>query len=322
MISDDEAQRLVVKKLTGEINTAEETELDQWLQAGAANRKVLEEYTQIWSNAENAPVTINTNDAWDKVTRKMQPVPLRIHFKPLIRIAAVFLVVTFIGYLFYANLARSVTKVTTASNEIKKIDLPDGSVVWLHEFSQLSYEGGLKGDLREVELTGLAFFDVHRNEQSPFRITTPSGSVQVLGTSFEVRAFPKEGFERVIVSTGKVRFENQAGASMELTANMEGIISRNKTSVQNVNAADLTSWKDSQLSFEDETLDQVAEKMEHYFNIRIHFVNEDIRFCHFTGKFENPKLGMVLEALGSALQLTMERKGDHVYLKGKGCKQN
>jgi transmembrane sensor len=161
---------------------------------------------------------------------------------------------------------------------------------------------------------------VHRDEQRPFIISTPKGSVQVLGTSFEVSAYEKDTFERVTVSTGKVKFAAEAGNEMILVKDQQGVIG--KSGFQHmvpVNAAGVLSWKDSKLVFNDDPMNLVAEKIARYYHVQVKLVNPAIGYCHFTGTYDKAHLNEVLDAISKALQLTYKHQGNRVLINGAGC---
>ena len=245
MINQDEAYNLMVKKLASETNKHEDMQLEEWLSGSDAHIKAYNDLQRIWNAAEKEELKVDIDAAWQKVDKRTSHKTIRLNASFLFKAAASFIAVVLLSLFAYNSLRKTETSISTAANEVKKVSLPDGSFVWLHEYSSLSFSNNLKGNQREITLQGLAFFDVKRDEKHPFVISTPKGSVEVLGTSFEVSAYATDTFERVTVSTGKVRFENRTSRrNMLLTRNMEGRLSvSGYESVKEVNAAELVSWK-------------------------------------------------------------------------------
>lgn len=322
MINQDEAYNLMVKKLAGEISADEGLQLDQWLSGSGANTKAYADLQRIWNAAEKEELQIDIDAAWQKVDQRTTHKTFKLNSSFLFKAAAAFIAVALLSILAYNSLKESATGIYTAANEVKKISLPDGSTVWLHEHSSLTFSNNLKGDKRELNLQGMAFFDVKRDEKHAFVISTPKGSVEVLGTSFEVSAYTTDTFERVTVSTGKVKFENKAsGKNMLLTRNMQGCISAGgNDNIKEVNAAELVSWKTAKLVFNNESMEQVAEKISRYFHVELNLKNEQIKNCRFTAAFDNPTLNEVLDAISKALQLTYVKQANRVTINGEGCK--
>ncbi len=322
MITDETAHMLMAKKLAKETSSQEEAQLQDWLEAAADNKKAFNELNAIWQQVEKDTLEVDVDAAWQKVNNKTQTKVFTLFGATTYKIAAAAALFALLGFWAFNSLMSTTTTISTAANEIKKISLPDGSTVWLHEYSELSYNNKLKGSKRNLSLKGLAFFDVKRDEQRPFIISTPKSEVRVLGTSFEVNAFERDTFERVTVKTGKVKFENKSGEALELTANEEGIFTKSGNVTETVvNAEELVSWHTNKLTFNNETMDKVANKIARYYHVKVKFNNQDIANCHFTGSFENPKMNQVLDAISKALQITYVHQANHVTLSGQGCKK-
>lgn len=323
MITDETAHMLMAKKLAKETNSQDDAQLQEWLESAADNKRAFNELNAIWERVEQDTLEVDVDAAWKKVNAKTQPKVFTLFGATTFKVAAAAAVFAMLGFWAYNSLMSTTTTVSTAANEIKKISLPDGSTVWLHEYSELSYSNKLSGSIRNLSLKGLAFFDVKRDEQRPFIISTPKGEVRVLGTSFEVNAFEKDTFERVTVKTGKVKFENKSGDALELTANEEGVLTNSGNVTETaVNANDLVSWHTNKLSFNNETMEKVAGKIARYYHVKVKFNNSDIANCHFTGSFENPKMNQVLDAISKALQITYVQQANHVMFSGQGCKKS
>jgi transmembrane sensor len=324
MIKQDDASNLIVKKLAGEISSAEEVELSNWLAQSESNQQEYDAMEKIWRNANREELTINVEAAWNKVDAKTKSKIITLVWNPWLRIAAVLTAVGFLGYFIFDALKVSKTHYLTAANEVKQVNLPDGSLVWLHENSALTVINDLDGKHRTVELDGLAFFEVSKDQAHPFVIETPKGKVEVLGTSFEVLAYKNNKEERVTVSTGKVKFSNKKLAKeVVLTANMQATFSSvGIDSSSNINANELISWTGDTLSFNNDNLLQVAEKISRHFNVKVVLANPKLNNCIFTGTFTKPKLKDVLHTICLATQVSYKDTEKHIVIEGEGCETN
>lgn len=102
------------------------------------------------------------------------------------------------------------TTLSTKAGQIKKITLPDHSTVWLNAASKMRLKSTFEGATREVFLDdGEAYFEVTKNPNKPFLVHSANIKVQVLGTSFNVRAYQKLSTVKVSVSTGRVQVDHQ-----------------------------------------------------------------------------------------------------------------
>lgn len=321
MISLNEAQELIAKRLSEEISEEELVALNNWIQANAENESAWLQSQKVWKNSIQQPLVINVDAAWEKVDRKTRGKVVKLNFTRTIGIAASFLIIALVAtWLIFKP--GSLAHVETAANELKKVTLPDGTEVLLHEFSSLTYTNNLEGNEREVNLIGLAFFEVKRDEAHPFVIHTPKGEVRVLGTSFEVDAYEKSSTERVTVKTGKVKFSSNKGNEVVLLPNQEAILtSDGELSTTVIDEADAVWFSDKKLVFNDMRMDKAAKKIERYFHVEVKFTTPKIQHCHFTGTFQNPQLKEVLDALSQSLQLKYEHKGNRVVFSGVGCEE-
>lgn len=141
---------------------------------------------------------------------------------------------------------------------VKQVLLQDSSLVWLNSGASLSWEEGDNGRLRQVSLSGEGYFDVHRDDQRPFIITTRDLTIQVLGTVFNVEAYPGEQSTRVSLVQGSVRV-NAVGDKTIQTLLKPGDIASfaegNKEIIVGRSFADMPgNWKDGGFSVTDISL--------------------------------------------------------------------
>lgn len=321
MISEEVAYQLMARLLAGEANAEQKEDLESWINASTENRTAFNTFLKIWNTAQRSTPAIDVDAAWGKVNRRTQQTFTLYTTSRIWQMAALLIAVSVIGFGILRFAMISSLSVQTAANEVKQVSLPDGSKVWLHEGSQLTYRNNFWNTQRNLTLTGMAYFDVQRDVERPFTIVTTRNEITVLGTSFEVMAYAGDSSEQVTVTSGHVQFGNRDQGLLDLKANQAGVISAHQAVViMEENATDLTAWHSGKLVFYNETMDQVMKKVARYFHIRYVFLNPDIQTCHFTGTFENPNLKQVMDMITSALDLTWEKNKKQVVLAGEGCK--
>ena len=208
------------------------------------NPKPQDDFSDIWDLAKNyTPSEAAQNDAsWEKFQKKLTPkvekAPshnLSITYRRILSYAAVIALFLLSGYMYFLpEVPAEIAKVTenTTSGQAREVKLPDGSTVMLSANSELSYS--FTEAKRFIELKGHARFEVARNENAPFTVNTPSTTITVLGTGFDVDAYPNSNV-KVFVNHGKVKVENESQEAI-LTQN-QGVISQNK---------ELVSWNHNQ----------------------------------------------------------------------------
>jgi len=173
-----------------------------------------------------------------------------------------------------------------------RLTMPDGSVVWLNSGSTLTYSGDFTR-YRNVELKGEAFFDVVKSGV-PFVVNTGYGKVRVLGTAFNVQAYPDDGFVTTL-ERGSVRIMDRDNKQMQTLSPGEQIrFVGGKPVKEQVNTELYTSWKDGKLIFQREPFPEMIERMERWFNVRVEYSASDFKDLWFTGTIENETLTEVL----------------------------
>ncbi len=221
--------------------------------------------------------------------------------------------------------AEDVKTIVTKNGTRTKLDLPDGSSVWLNAGSKLNYSKVGEGSTREVYLTGEAYFDIVRNPKRPFIIHTSAMDVKVLGTQFNVKAYPDDATVETSLIHGSVEvfLKNEPGKSYLLKPNEKlvlykwkqeklgvaddlnstGITAVPKTAIQKlayINGSPIaseTAWTHNMLSFNDESFEEVAQKMGRWYDVQVEFKNERLKNVRLTGSFENETLEQAIAAL-------------------------
>lgn len=332
---------LIAKYLSGNISETERSDLLAWAAASESNKLFFDEMIQLWSISADYEESFepDVEAAWNKLDGKLKvlekPAPAEpkqakiVRLSPLrwvARIAAVLLILAAAGYWWNTEpeilFGEQMVAIETQETDRQEHHLPDGSIVWLNENTSLSYKKGFKE--RIVHLEGEAFFDVERMEDSPFTILSGDAKTTVLGTSFNVRAYPEEEQVEVTVETGKVRFEEQATEEKKivLQAGKAGLYIKETNEVKVVDQKDpnVIAWKTRRLVFEKEVFGNSIQTLERYFNTKIQVSNSNILNCTWTSKpEENPDLAKLLEVAAFTMDLEIVPVQNGYLLKGNGC---
>lgn len=211
--------------------------------------------------------------------------------------------------------------ISTKSGSKSKIQLPDGSQVWLNSDSKLIYSETFTGDAREVQLCGEAYFDVAKDPGHPFVIHTNTIDVRVLGTTLNVRSYSNEKNTEALLIHGSVEVTLHSDPAKKIilkpndklvvpNANLAGtkttrpdadsgrILNLSKAHfIARDSSAVEVLWVKNKLAFDKETLETVALKMERWFNIQVVITDDSLKQMEFSGVFEEEALPQVMEAL-------------------------
>jgi ferric-dicitrate binding protein FerR (iron transport regulator) len=195
--------------------------------------------------------------------------------------------------------------------------LPDGSEVWLNSGSIISFPRHY-GPKRSVELIGEAYFNVVKDGK-PFMVKTESGKVEVMGTSFDVKAYPNEPFETTLVE-GSVKVSNLVNQVATLKPGQQSRITvANEFAVKEVNTDLITSWKEGKLIFVKEPFANVARELERWYNVKIELQGERLKKLGYTGTIELETFGEVLELINTTtpIKTSFDKKTRILKIKGR-----
>jgi ferric-dicitrate binding protein FerR (iron transport regulator) len=205
------------------------------------------------------------------------------------------------------------------------ITLADGTKVWLNADSRLKTVGDFSnGATREVFLEGEAYFKVKRDEAKPFIVKTGDINVKVLGTTFNVSAYPEQTHIETTLVEGKVSIEANASnaAPLILFPKQKAIYQRQSRNLELIQEADLeaaTEWRRGHLTFDNVELSEMIAALERWFNVDIHVPENQKLSCRFSARLETKTLDEVLELFATSEGITYEVKGKDVYLDGFMC---
>ncbi len=199
--------------------------------------------------------------------------------------------------------------------------LPDGSVAILNAHSTLLYPAEFDGNIREVRLSGEAFFEIVKNPEKPFVVRTSDITTRALGTSFNVSAYPQSTGTTVCLVSGKVEVESHETRSTPVMLAPGEAAQYDKSSGKIVKRAfsylEEVAWKDGTLSFKNTPLREVFDQLELRYGVKIHCKEIPKKAKSISGGFTGVPLNQVLESIGFAVNFDFEIKGQDVYVKFK-----
>jgi ferric-dicitrate binding protein FerR (iron transport regulator) len=326
---------LVAKYLSGNIAADERAALLQWADADLANRQFFDEMIQLWSMSIEAeePFEADVNKAWsaleDKLPLEEQPnEPTVVPGKVIKlnkrrwdwRIAATIAIILLGGWWIINNATDAKEVVLAAELKDAPLMLPDGSKVWLNEDSRLVYKRPFEN--RNIQLEGEAFFEIARDEERPFTVEAGNARTTVLGTSFNLRAYPDEERVELVVQTGKVKFETMRNKTQSATLEkgQAAFVDKKKEELvldENI-SENSTAWMRDTLIFKEDPLQKVLNDIERYFRITIQVEDQGAYNCNFNSTFPGPKLEYVFDEMEEVMQgIEIRREGDVYIIRGK-----
>ena len=287
------------------------TEIDLWLR-------------DQWNDAKSDDIVINYDRLKEKMKEYERRQPEKPGYRYMIkisryyqRIAAILLIPLIIGiacYLFFSPSGSEEFYFTEAPlGQKARVELPDGSRVWLNSGSGIRYSSNFKKK-RELELKGEAFFDVQKDNGNPFLIHTSFLDVEVTGTRFNVNAYDDEPVVETALVEGKVNLllHNTGNKKVELDPGKVLTYSKGSHVLRafNLNDEAVISWKENRLVFINDDFAKLVRKIEKWYNVDVVYNPDDFAENKLTVRLmEGEQLSQLLEIIETAIgaKCTMER---------------
>jgi transmembrane sensor len=361
-ITSENIVDLAVKYIDSTLTEEEASVLNAAFAEDPENRKLFDEYMDIWQGSAKAGRTedYNERNVWQHLKNdvivsensadRQRSVKESIRLWQIAAAIAVFLMLGSAGVFLYkgmmkARLKAGITEYFVPFGSRSKITLPDGSSVWLNAGSRLTFDEYFSRKNRKVFLEGEGYFDVVKT-RIPFYVNVTGATVKVLGTAFDVKAYPDESIIETTVTRGTVQVfdneENKPDATrIVLYANQKVSIIKNNAGPAGQSPETLpenstvhpakavnpvtensfrvdrkvvpeiyTSWKDQRWIIEREELQSLAIKLERRYNVAFIFRDESLKHYVFSGILKDETLEQVLEAikLTAPIQYQIDKK--------------
>ena len=376
-MSTDRTFTLLSRKLAGEATVSELSELAELLAAYPDQQLPVTLVEEYWNRASEKEqdfleatyhlhlnrlknsgydITAPAQDETDQQAMLLPDTSFKKRYLKKIFVAAAFAVVatSLLFFLFTSKkkmmmpatsdiIKSPQSEVSTKNGSRTKIQLPDGTTVWLNGSSKLVYDNeNFGGQVREVTLTGEGYFDVVKNAAKPFIIHTSKMDIKVLGTLFNVRCYPGEKNTETSLIRGSIEvtlknrkdkimlrpsekliISDEAVTAGKLTAAdnpagkgiaMDMITLRHLTVLPQDSTVVETAWVENKLAFSSESFEEVALKMEKWYGVVIVFANEKLKREPLTATFKKETLIEVLHALQLTTRFNFKIDNDTITI--------
>jgi transmembrane sensor len=354
-MKNDRIWELVARKMSGEASPGELEELEQALRSHPHLHFSIQAFAELWRHSSSQSTHPESLQAYERHIRnlKQQGIAIgnpdhntdneavllegsrKLPVRRFIWWAAATLLITAAGWWMFTGKESAKTvaaapakainsEVSTKYGSKTRIQLPDGSQVWLNAGSKLNYTTEFGKGVREVQLIGEGFFDVVKDVERPFIIHTSSIDIKVLGTQFNVKSYPGDKTSETSLVRGSVEVVvkkrpdqkyilkpneklvvlnddntlTPAADAISEKETREPIIAIRKLTYKKGDSVSVeTAWAYNKLSFEDEEFIEVAKKMERWYDVEFEFVNRSLQDIRLQGSFINETLAQAMEAL-------------------------
>jgi len=317
-MEDQRLKELIQKYLDGTANDFEKRTLDEWYRLSNGKEIVIE------VGPGKQPDDLR-EDILRGITEKIKSgsqSKIRSDYgRSYLKIAAISAgILLTLGYLM-SRMPQSKTVSQSISvqapvryNENKYVTLPDSSVVLLKHGSQMTYQ--FNGKIRIVKLTGEAYFDV-RHQKYPFVIHTGKITTTVLGTAFNIEAYPGKKVT-VSVTRGKVGVtDNFSKKTAMLLPNQQATYLEDSHSFKESasNIPEILAWAKNDMEFDDMPFKQLADRLSRRYNVTIEFEDPELEKELISGRFTGTEsLQEVLKDISKTMSCTYGISGDTVII--------
>ncbi len=302
--------RLLLKHFLQEASPEEELIIGQFKKEHPLEYNTLK---SLWLRKGTIEIkNFDNQKAWNIVKQKMTSkqkntakiIPFYRKFQNIA--AAIILLILATTAFFYLQKTPA-TEVQIAqiesTQQAQELRLSDGTKIWLNSKAKISYPQEFQGDTRSVKLEGEAFFEVAKNPDKPFIITTRHSSIQVLGTSFNVNNEKEK--TTISVKTGKVEVTSSFIDKKVILAPRQSAIVNNETITKHpLNNENYLAWKTGIFNFTDSPLSDVIRDLNTYFSGKFILNKQDLD-CRFNGQFNQLSADEVAKILQRSCDITI-----------------
>lgn len=335
-IPTEDFEKLMMDYMKGNLSSEDLQILTELLRNDSSCRKKYQELAGVYGVASAPWFEGRRVQNWKQLRLK-----LNIHsFKErslykqlwIWRIAAVLLLIVSLSTFYYQN-SHGISQVDipvayclleSPAGTQSKLILPDSTVVCLNGNSVLKYDASsmTQGQLRSVYLTGEAYFEVTKNLHKPFLVHTEELDIKVLGTTFNVNAYPEESDIKVSLVEGKVDVYSNSKVDniVTLSPNEQAIFTKKNEQIEvvKIDASQQSAWVTGRLVFINETLQHILEIIAKKYNVQMQIHSRKVFVEYFSGSID-VKLGLdeILSYIDVDDKFQWSRNGNKVIITDK-----
>lgn len=226
----------------------------------------------------------------------------------------------FAGYVVHDK--TSVTAyhtLTVPAGQYAQLTLSDGSEIWLNACSKLVYPEKFTSGLREIQLEGEGLFNVASDRKKPFVVKTGLIDVVATGTQFNVSAYPTDHWIATTLIEGVVKLQSDANShGYELKSGQIAVYDKQERRItaKNTDTDMQISWISGEYRFKETPLEDIAKRIERYYNMRIVFEDESLKQRKFTGTFYNSQsIETILHVIETSTRMQYRISENSIYIK-------
>lgn len=309
-LDNNRIEELLPRYCEGRLSEGERLEVEAWIDESEENKRVATQTFALYLAVDTVQVMkkVDTEKALLKVKGKMSDREVRrIVWWEWAQRAAAILFIPLLTLFIWQNWkgdtgeVAEMMEVKTSPGMTTSLTLPDGTIVYLNSESSLSYPSHFNGDFRRVTLSGEAYFEVAKDPEKKFILsTTHQSQIEVLGTCFNVEAYEQNTEVITTLIEGKVdfMFEKDAGVKHVFLSPREKLVydsETDKVHLYKTSGKSELAWKDGEVVLDNTPLEEALWMLEKRYSVKFVIKNEKLKNSSFTGTFTNQRLEKILE---------------------------
>ena len=312
-MTEKEVETLIEKYANGVATAEEVNQLMDW-------------YHSFSENEVHYPG--DKKDVYKRIKKRLQnqakPAESKVIIFPWQKVAAALIILVGAGFLLLRNSDSSTNEMVTITNpagQIKQLQLPDGSRLWLNAKTELRYQKDFLTS-REIELDGEAYFEVTHNPEHPFVVKTGELQTKVLGTRFAIKNYKEEVLTTIALITGSIQVGNKSEKPTLLkpTTQLSFNKPNNETNISTIDTSSVLAWTYGKLQFEGESLGNITNSLERWYGVKFVFTDSLQKNCRYYMGFDNKSsLEKTIAAMAELTRMQYQINNSTITVTGKGC---
>lgn len=262
-------------------------------------------------------------ESWELLEKRISPPRKKFIVRRIATTAAsvaASLLLCLVGWYTYDYLRPASMLTVSAQAEVTTVTLPEGTTVTLNRYSTLQYPDRFKGDNREVHLEGEAYFEVKKDKHHPFIVKAEEIQVQVLGTHFNVEAYPGDEQIRTTLLEGSVSV-NSPGEELLLSPHESAVYNRKEQTLEHETTPESgneIAWREGIFLFDNLPLREIARQLSHAFGTQIDIATSELADYRIRARFTNKEsLEQILDLLQGAGNFSYTKTNGTISIRAK-----
>lgn len=301
----------IVNLVTGNLNPEDKKKVLSEIRADSESREIFLKVKAAWAvlSSTKKQQDYETERTYFALREKIQKktFPFNSKIGTFLKYAAILVILIGFPTLMYLNkqtpspeIIKELkhTSIVADNGQISKIILPDSSLVWLNSGTTLSYNSGYAVTNRDLNLNGQAYMHIKKDNLHPLIVACNDLKVKVLGTKFDVNAYPEDDKIQVVLESGSVQllrtgddsfnYRLKPGEMAQYDIKLRDVV------IEKVSTTDFIGWKEGYLVFNDVPMADVIERLERKFNIEITVKDKRVYQSIFNANFKDENLAEIL----------------------------